>query len=211
MFAYEQTSVNFWDSFAHIVTMFNPRRAGVLLGAERAGPRGWGVWTLHRLTRLLGHVAARGKRHSKERQKLWRNWFGHFIGQVKCQVTRGHEMSNLAYFNIINRPIYDKLAHNTGTRRARVKDQSTFDSSSRTCRGGVGWTPMFFSQITRVKRGGSPRNLQYSRVDRFDTYCENFKSMSCQVIKLWRHMSGHVRTKSVDFAICRTRVRVLAS
>ena len=38
-----------------------------------------------------------------------------------------------------------------------------------------------------------------------------FKLMSCQVIKLWRHMSGHVRTKSADFAICRTRVRVLAS
>ena len=35
-------------------------RAGPLLGAERAGPGG--VW-------LMGHVATRGKRHSKERQK----------------------------------------------------------------------------------------------------------------------------------------------
>ena len=83
----------------------------------------------------------------------------------------------------------------------------------RTCRGGgVGWTPPHgFSRITRVKRGGSPRNLQYPRDDQFDTYCENFKSMSCQVIKLWRHMSGHVRTKSADFAIYRTMVRFLAS
>ena len=29
--------------------------------------------------------------------------------------------------------------------------------------------------ITRVKRGGSPRNLQYPRDDQFDTYCENFQ------------------------------------
>ena len=65
------------------------------------------------------------------------------------------------------------------TRRARERRYF----NPRTCRG-VGWTPHGFTQITRVKRGGSPRNLQYPRVDQFDTYCENFKSMSCQVIKL---------------------------
>ena len=55
----------------------------------------------------------------------------------------------------------------------------------RTCRGGgVGWTPHGFSRITRVERGGSPQNLQYPRVEQFDTYCLNFKSMSCQLIKL---------------------------
>ena len=44
-------------------------RAGPLLGAERAG-RGGGVFEHPpRLTRLMGHVATRGKRHSKERQK----------------------------------------------------------------------------------------------------------------------------------------------
>ena len=96
-----------------------------------------------------------------------------------------------------------------------ILEWMTFSSNKemfnpRTCKG-VERTPHGFSQITRVKRGGSPRNLQYPRVDQFDTYCENFKSMSCQVIKLWRHMSGHVRTKSADFAICRTMVRVLAS
>ena len=63
-------------------------------------------------------------------------------------------------------------------------------------------TPGGFSRITRVKRGRSPQKLLYPRNDQFDTYCE---------IKLWRHMSGHVRTKSADFAICRTRVCVLAS
>ena len=41
-----------------------------------------------------------------------------------------------------------------------------------------------YSRITRVKRGGSPRNLQYRRVYQFNTYCKNFKSMSYQVIKL---------------------------
>ena len=29
-------------------------------------------------TRLLGHVATRGKEHSKECQRSWRNHFGHF-------------------------------------------------------------------------------------------------------------------------------------
>ena len=42
----------------------------------------------------------RGKRHSKERQKSSRNYFGNFLGQVKAQVTRGQQRSNLAYFNI---------------------------------------------------------------------------------------------------------------
>ena len=40
-------------------------RAGPLLGAERAGP---GVFEHPPLTRLMGHVATRSKRHSKERQ-----------------------------------------------------------------------------------------------------------------------------------------------
>ena len=35
--------------------------------------------------------------------------------------------------------------------------------------GSDGPPPHGFSQITRVKRGGSPRNLQYPRVDQFDT------------------------------------------
>ena len=50
--------------------------------------------------------------------------------------------------------------------------------------GGSNGPPHGFSQITRVKGGRSPRNLQYPRFDQFDTYCENFKSMSCQAIKL---------------------------
>ena len=42
-------------------------RAGPLLAAERAGP---GVFEHLPLTRLLGHVATRGKRHSKEHKKI---------------------------------------------------------------------------------------------------------------------------------------------
>ena len=45
--------------------IFNPRRAAARRRTRRAG----GVFEHPRLTRLLGHVAARGKRHSKERQK----------------------------------------------------------------------------------------------------------------------------------------------
>ena len=41
-------------------------RAGSVLGAERAGP---GVFEYRPLTGLLVHVATRGKRHSKERNK----------------------------------------------------------------------------------------------------------------------------------------------
>ena len=76
----------------------NPRRAAARRRTRRAG----GVFEHPppRLTRLMGHVATRGKRQSKERQKSWRNCFGHFLGQVKGQVTRGHQRSNLAYFNI---------------------------------------------------------------------------------------------------------------
>ena len=43
-------------------------RAGPLLGAERAGQGGC-LNPPPRLTRLMSHVATRGKRHSKERQK----------------------------------------------------------------------------------------------------------------------------------------------
>ena len=59
------------------------------LGAERAGP---GVFEHHPLTRLLGHVATRGNRHSKEHQRSWRNCC-HFLVQVKGQVTKSPEVA----------------------------------------------------------------------------------------------------------------------
>ena len=74
----------------------NPRRAAARRRTRRAG----GCFNTPRLTRLMGHVATRGKRHSKERQKSWGNCFGHFLGQVKGQVTRGHQRSNFVDFNI---------------------------------------------------------------------------------------------------------------
>ena len=77
--------------------IINPRRAAARRRTRRAGG---GCLNTPRLTRLMGHLATRGKRHSKERQKEWRNCFGQFLGQVKGQVTRGHQRSNLAYFNI---------------------------------------------------------------------------------------------------------------
>ena len=77
---------------------FNPRPDGPL---DFPPPDGGGALkSPPPLSRLLGHVATRGKRHSKERQKPLRNHFGHFLGQVKGQVTRGHQRSNFAYFNI---------------------------------------------------------------------------------------------------------------
>ena len=45
----------------------NPRRVGGMNFPSSAG--GGGRFTPLRLTRLLGHVATRGKRQSKERQK----------------------------------------------------------------------------------------------------------------------------------------------
>ena len=60
-----------------------------------------------------------------------------FLGQVKGQIARGHQRSNLTHFNIINRPIFDKLAHNSGTRRAKVLRKSAFDSSFNALLQGV--------------------------------------------------------------------------
>ena len=72
----------------------------------------------------LCYIATCGKRHSKERKKSWRNCFGHFLGQVKNQVTRGHQRSNF----VISAFFY-KSAHNSGTRRATAPGKSAFDSS----------------------------------------------------------------------------------
>ena len=56
-------------SLSLCVHSLNKRRAAARRQTRRAG----GVWTPSPLTRLLGHVATRGKQHSKERQKAWRN------------------------------------------------------------------------------------------------------------------------------------------
>ena len=67
----------------------------------------WNRNTMGILARaLLGHVATRGKRHSKERHKSWRNYFNHFLGQVKVPVTRRHQRSNFACFNIAYQHAY---------------------------------------------------------------------------------------------------------
>ena len=50
---------------------------------------GGGVWTPPRLSRLLRIVEQNGKRRSKAREKSFRNHFGHFLAQVKIEVTRG--------------------------------------------------------------------------------------------------------------------------
>ena len=67
----------------------NPRPAGTP-GFPRPAGGGGCLNTPPLLTRLLGHVAIRDRRRSKECQKWGRNHFGHFFGQVKGQVTRGH-------------------------------------------------------------------------------------------------------------------------
>ena len=82
---------------------------------------GWWVFDFEhpRLTRLLGNVATRRKRHSKERQKstqLVRSFFrsGH----------RGYPRSNFAVFDI-----FSTKRHNLGTRRATAPLKSAFESS----------------------------------------------------------------------------------
>ena len=87
----------------------NLTRAVPVLGAERAGP---GVFEYPPLIRLLGHVATRSKRHSKERKKSLQN-LRLFLGQVEGQVTRGHKRSNFAFS-----AFFYKSAHNSGTGRA---------------------------------------------------------------------------------------------
>ena len=72
----------------------NPSRAGAR--RPRAGPGGHPPL----LTRLLGHLATSGRRRSKARQKSFRKYFGHFLGQVKGKVTRGHRRSNFPYFSL---------------------------------------------------------------------------------------------------------------
>ena len=49
----------------------------------------WGVFEHPRLSRLLRIVVQNGKRRSKAREKSFRNHFGHFLAQVKIEVTRG--------------------------------------------------------------------------------------------------------------------------
>ena len=52
---------------------------------------GGGVWTPPppTLSRLMRIVEQNGKRRSKAREKSFRNHFGHFLAQVKIEVTRG--------------------------------------------------------------------------------------------------------------------------
>ena len=59
------------------------------------------------------------------------------------------------------------------------------------------------SRITRVKRVGSQQNFQYPLIYQFDTCHENLDPLNWQVTELRRHISGHVGTKSADFAIYR--------
>ena len=50
---------------------------------------GGGGWAPPRLSQLLRIVEQNGKRRSKAREKAFRNHFGHFLAQVKIEVTRG--------------------------------------------------------------------------------------------------------------------------
>ena len=57
---------------------------------------GGGVWTPPpRLSRLLRIVEQNGKRRSKAREKSFRNHFGHFLAQVKIEVTRGQNSKKI--------------------------------------------------------------------------------------------------------------------
>ena len=72
----------YWvGSRRHLV---NPRHAGPLDFPPPAG-----VFEHPRLSRLLRIVEQNGKRRSKAREKSFRNHLGHFLPQVKIEVTRG--------------------------------------------------------------------------------------------------------------------------
>ena len=51
-----------------------------------------GVFEHPRLSGLLRIVEQNGKRRSKAREKSFRNTFGHFLSQVKIEVTRGQKI-----------------------------------------------------------------------------------------------------------------------
>ena len=65
--------------------LINPRPDGPLDFPPPAG----GCLNTPRLSRLLCIVEQNGKRRSKAREKSFRNHFGHFLAQVKIEVTRG--------------------------------------------------------------------------------------------------------------------------
>ena len=64
----------------------NPRPAGPL---DFPPPAGGFEHPPPRLSRLLRIVEQNGKRRSKAREKSFRNHFGHFLAQVKIEVTKG--------------------------------------------------------------------------------------------------------------------------
>ena len=66
----------------------NPRPDGPLDFPRPAGGGGC-LNTPPRLSRLLRIVEQNWKRRSKAREKSFRNHFGHFLAQVKIEVTRG--------------------------------------------------------------------------------------------------------------------------
>ena len=79
-----------------VIRTFNPRPAGPLdFPPPAGGGGGGGVWTPPRLSRLLRIVEQNKKRRSKAREKSFRNQFGHFLAQVKIEVTRGQNSKNL--------------------------------------------------------------------------------------------------------------------
>ena len=105
---------SFWN-----VTIISLTRAGPLLGAEHAGP---GSVCPPPLTRLLGYVVTRGKRHSIVRKKLWRNCFGHF--QVRSPEVSKGQFCGFQHFST-NR----HRTREPSTRRATAPRKSAFDLS----------------------------------------------------------------------------------
>ena len=75
-------------------------RAAPVLGATFAAPGGGGVSTPPPLlTRLLRNVEENGKKRPKARQKPLRNYFSHFLAQVKIEAYRGQRSQNFPKFS----------------------------------------------------------------------------------------------------------------
>ena len=80
-----------WHKLDHAIvdSSHNPRPAGPLDFPPPAGGGGVFEHPPPRLSRLLRIVEQNGKWRSKAREKSFRNHFGHFLAQVKIEVTRG--------------------------------------------------------------------------------------------------------------------------
>ena len=102
-------------------------RAAPVLGATFAAPGGGDVSTPPLLTRLLRIVEENGKKRSKARQKPLRNYFSHFLAQVKIEASRGEKSQNFPKFSE-KRTLLRKTSIASGPMIARENPKNALES-----------------------------------------------------------------------------------